>query len=709
MKQYPKLEIRLDRRDVESYAVEMVLRLPESDAPSDLLAEPSPLVHLTTAEFIKPEYVGDHEGYGRVLSQNLFGRKDSQPTALSQAWVQAMSSSGGQPLRVVLHLTGGAQNLHCLHWEKLMDPDCQGFLAPGEKVFFSRFLSSSSTAGVRPLGKAELRALAVVANPTDISRWSPGGQTLASMDVKGVLDKSRTALGDIRVVSIPEDPDTRGGRATVTQLITSLQQGYDILYLVCHGAFIQDEPVLYLEGEDGRVEPVSGIQLVRRLRECLQLPRLVVLASCQSAGKGEEVVHGDNTALAALGPRLVELGVPAVLAMQGNITSETVDEFMPVFFEQLAEDGQIDQAVAKARSRVRERPDWWAPALFMRLENGALWYEPGFKDMPLKKWPALLNSIKNKRCTPVLGMGLSEPILGCCRETARSWATKYRYPLAWYQQEDLPQVAQFLTIDQDSSYLQDQLKDYWCDTILKRFGDRMPPNLRTAKITSLEELREIIKVAGKLSRENEMDPHRVLADLPFTTYISADPTSLLADALTDAGKKPQVLFYKWREEIFKPVVLEKEPTEAEPLVYQLFGSLEDPSSLLLTMDDYFDYLITISKNMAKDAGIRPIPSEVITALTNTALLFIGFQLEDWNFGVLFRFVMNLEGGMGKKQSNVAVQIRPEVGRFQIPEDARTYMENYFLKGSRFINMSIYWGNSQEFVKELGWQWGGKSK
>jgi hypothetical protein len=402
----------------------------------------------------------------------------------------------------------------------------------------------------------------------------------------------------------------------------------------------------------------------------------------------------------------VELGVPAVLAMQGNITQETVEEFMPVFFRELAQDGQIDRAVALARSQVRERPDWWAPALFMRLENGALWYEPGFKDMPLKKWPALLNSIKNKRCTPVLGMGLTEPILGCCRETARCWANKYRYPLAWYHQEDLPQVAQFLSIDQDPSNLQDELKDYWCDAILKRFGDRMPPNLRTGKITKLEELREIIKVAGKLNREIETEPHRVLAGLPFTTYISVNPTSLLADALTEAGKKPQVLFYNWRKEIYEPVVLEKEPTEKEPLVYQLFGSLEDPDSLLLTMDDYFDYLITISKNMTKKT--RPIPTEVITALTNTALLFLGFQLEDWNFWVLFRFLMNLEGGMGKKQSNVAVQIRPEVGRFQIPEDARTYMENYFLKGSKYINMSIYWGNSQEFLKELGRQWGGKS-
>jgi len=708
MKQYPKLEIRLDRRDVESYAVEMVLRLPESDAPSDLLAKPSPLVQLTPAEFNKQEHLGDPKKYGRVLTQRLFGKEDNPgpPTALSQAWVQAMGKSGGQPLRVVLHLTGGAQTLHCLHWEKLMDPDCQGFLTPGEVVFFSRFLSSSSTAGVRPLGKAELRALTVVSNPTDLSKWSPSGQTLAPMDVKGVMDKARTALRDISIASIPKGTDTGGERATVTQLITSLQQGYDILYLVCHGAFIQDEPVLYLEDEGGRVKPVSGIELVRRLRECLQLPRLVVLASCQSAGKGEEGVPDDNTALAALGPRLVELGVPAVLAMQGNITQETVEEFMPVFFRELAQDGQIDRAVALARSQVRERPDWWAPALFMRLENGALWYEPGFKDMPLKKWPALLNSIKNKRCTPVLGMGLTEPILGCCRETARCWANKYRYPLAWYHQEDLPQVAQFLSIDQDPSNLQDELKDYWCDAILKRFGDRMPPNLRTGKITKLEELREIIKVAGKLNREIETEPHRVLAGLPFTTYISVNPTSLLADALTDAGKKPQVLFYNWRKEIYEPVVLEKEPTEKEPLVYQLFGSLEDPDSLLLTMDDYFDYLITISKNMTKKT--RPIPTEVITALTNTALLFLGFQLEDWNFWVLFRFLMNLEGGMGKKQSNVAVQIRPEVGRFQIPEDARTYMENYFLKGSKYINMSIYWGNSQEFLKELGRQWGGKS-
>ena len=70
----------------------------------------------------------------------------------------------------------------------------------------------------------------------------------------------------------------------------------------------------------------AGTELVTRLRDLRQPPRLVVLVSCQSAGAGA----GD--ALDALGPRLGEAGVPAVLAMHGNVTMQTADAFMPSFF-----------------------------------------------------------------------------------------------------------------------------------------------------------------------------------------------------------------------------------------------------------------------------------------------------------------------------------------------------------------------------------------
>ena len=143
------------------------------------------------------------------------------------------------------------------------------------------------------------------------------------------------------------------------------QGAHDILYLVCHGTLSNDEPYLWLEDEDGKAAITPGQDLVTRLHALDQRPRLVVLASCQSAGSPTQ---GD--ALTALGPRLVQAGIPAVLAMQGNISLQTLAGFMPVFFKQIQQEGLVDQAAAVARSAVQDRPDHWMPALFMRLKSG---------------------------------------------------------------------------------------------------------------------------------------------------------------------------------------------------------------------------------------------------------------------------------------------------------------------------------------------------
>ncbi|MCP4372700.1 MAG: CHAT domain-containing protein, partial [Deltaproteobacteria bacterium] len=198
-------------------------------------------------------------------------------------------------------------------------------------------------------------------------------------------------------------------------------------------------PHLWLEKESGDADVVNGDNLVTRLKELQERPRLVVLASCQSAGSGVEARSGDEGALAALGPRLAEAGIPAVLAMQGNITMQTVAQFMPTFFSELQRDGQIDRAMAAARGAVRDRPDWWMPVLFMRLKSGRLWYTPGFAGEKggLEKWPALIRNIKRGRATPILGMGLTESLLGSTREIAQRWADTYHFPMAPHDREDL--------------------------------------------------------------------------------------------------------------------------------------------------------------------------------------------------------------------------------------------------------------------------------
>jgi hypothetical protein len=150
-----------------------------------------------------------------------------------------------------------------------------------------------------------------------------------------------------------------------------------------------------------------------------------------------------------------------------------------------------------------------------------------------------------------------------------------------------------------------------------------------------------------------------------------------------------------------PSIYDKEPgyrsTAQRPLVYHLFGHLQEPASLILTEDDYFDYLIGVTGN--KDL----IPNEVLRALTDTALLFLGFRMDDWNFRVLFRSVMQREGRVRRRgYAHVAVQIDPEEGRILEPERARRYLESYFQDD----NVNIYWGSAEDFVQKLQQLWQG---
>src|SRR5439155_3117127 len=99
-----------------------------------------------------------------------------------------------------------------------------------------------------------------------------------------------------------------------------------------------------------------------------------------------------------------------------------------------------------------------------------------------------------------------------------------------------------------------------------------------------------------------------------------------------------------------------------------------------------------------------IPGRVLRAWTNTALLFVGFQVDDWNFRVLFRSILNQQGRNLRKRKrtvNVAVQVDPEeAGRSLLPPSARAYLQKAF--GEE--DFTIYWGSSQQFIKELWAEW-----
>ena len=686
MTAFPDLEIGLHRQDVDGYAIELRFSQPASEADVRLAS----LVQFDMDGLRALAF--DAAGYGRLLGQSLFADPAVQ-TLLAQARSQAQTQE--VPLRLRLFIGPNAPELHRLRWETLRDPQDGSTFLTSERVLFSRYLSSFDWRPVRLRPQAALRALVVIASPTDVGTYQPGGRPLAALDVPNELARARAGLGNIPVMALASS-----GSATLNNLSTHLRSGYDILALVCHGALIQGEPRLWLEDESGRTHTVAGSEFVTRLRELQHCPRLVVLASCQSAGSGEEARTDDAGALAALGPRLAEAGIPAVLAMQGNITMQTVAQFMPVFFQELQRDGQLDRAIAVARGAVRERPDWWMPVLFMRLKSGRIWYAPGFPENPQQreeKWPALLRNIGRARCTPILGPGLTESFLGSRHEIARRWAETYHFPMAPHDREDLPQVAQYLAVNEGTMFPRDELIAYLTQEALRRYGSDLPDELRHASLNEL-----VTAVGAQRRARDPAEPHQVLAGLPFPIYITTAPSNLLAEALIAAGKEPQVEFCRWNSKIEDlPSIYDTEPdyrpNEQRPLVYHLFGRLQEPESLVLTEDDYFDYLIGATSNK------ELIPSVVRKALANTALLFLGFQMDDWNFRVLFRSIMSQEGG--EKRSpyiHVAAQINPEEGRILEPERARQYLESYF-QGE---DISIYWGSAEDFVQELQQRWKG---
>jgi hypothetical protein len=679
------VKIALRRRDADSYAVELSSTQPESD--TEIMSEQPGVARLDRAALLALH--DDPAAYGAALARSLF----ATPATLAEFnAARAVADSGELPLRLRLQIDAGCPELHELRWETLGDPAGERPLILGQRVRFSRYLASADWRRVQLRPRAALRALVAVAAPAGLDAYG-----LAAIDPAAELARAREALGDIPVAALVEP-----GQATLDGIVAALRDGhggqsqFDILYLVAHGAIVEGEPWLFLANAEGQLDRALGAELAQRIGELAAVPRLVVLASCESAGSGGRTA--DGAPLAALGPRLARAGVPAVVAMQGQVSLATAAAFTRAFFGQLQKDGQIDAAVAVARGAVRDAPDAWMPVLFMRLRSGQIWYEPGFTgEKPLEKWPALLNRINDGQCTPILGEQLAELIVGSPREVARGWAREYGFPLAPHQQGELPYVAQYLSVNQDPEYPRDALVRATRKAILERYKADLPPALATPRAP----LPKLFAEVARIRRERGLpDPYAALAALPCALYVTVAADTLLEEALKSAGKEPQSEICRWNDELVANVtsVFADEsytPDEFKPLVFHLFGAFTETSSLVLTEDNYFDFLIGATRN--RDL----IPQPVKTALADSALLFLGFRLEDWSFRVLYRSLMSAQGGARlKRYANIAGQVLPEESQFLAPQGAARYLESYF----QGANISIFWGSADDFSGELRGRW-----
>ena len=144
---------------------------------------------------------------------------------------------------------------------------------------------------------------------------------------------------------------------------------WHVFHFVGHGGFdpATEEGAIALADETGRTDLLRATALGRLLDDHFSL-RLAFLNSCEGA-RGSE---GD--AFSSTAATLVRRGVPAVVAMQYEITDGAAIEFSRDFYEAISDGLPVDAAVAEARTAVSMKSalEWGTPVLYMRSPNGAI-------------------------------------------------------------------------------------------------------------------------------------------------------------------------------------------------------------------------------------------------------------------------------------------------------------------------------------------------
>ncbi len=288
---------------------------------------------------------------------------------------------------------------------------------------------------------------------------------------------------------------------------------------------------------------------------------------------------------------------------------------------------------------------------------------------------------------------------------SQAWAQELDYPLA--DACELARIAQYNRIKAEDDERAKVIYLTFLKNALLSFAD----NNNNAPTGLLVELQSCIAETSftDLARElnipqfgDQKDPLQILVELPLLIYVTTSFHEFIEDALLQCGKKPvsQVCFWSGNtpgleagHEILKDYI----PTVDRPLVYHLYGLDRYPTSLVISEDDYLDYLAKITHDLDTQHPI--LPMFVRSALSTSSLIMLGYRLWEWDFRILFRGILNAPSR--PNWINLIIQLTPEQ-QYQIHDanEARRYLETYFNPA----HFKVEWNSPELFLYRLWDEW-----
>ncbi|MBE7550333.1 MAG: SIR2 family protein [Anaerolineales bacterium] len=285
-------------------------------------------------------------------------------------------------------------------------------------------------------------------------------------------------------------------------------------------------------------------------------------------------------------------------------------------------------------------------------------------------------------------------ILGGNTALVEAYADYVQYPLA--DKHNLPQMAQFKGVTDESISDAWALKTDYINFIKNRLFDLAETEGAAEEILAeVEELFDDIsfsEFSGRLGyprfNQGPSDPLLILAELPLPIYLTTSYHGFIEAALKRAGKEPRTEICRWHKGLEGiPSVFEADyqPSKEAPLVYHLHGLDAYPESLVLTENDYLEFLVATSQDMGR--GTDPIPKRVRQAMADSSLILMGYSLQSLEFKVVF---WGLIRPRPLQHTSVSIQLLPS-------DHERKFLQEYLRREAKF---EVYWGDIQEYVQEL---------